>query len=251
MAPIAVLGQATAQAALPFMSKLAAEGQRDRLGALLTQTLGPLLLLASLASALCLVLAEPLTALIYERGAFSPADTQATAAALRLFAVGVIAWGVQTLAARAFYAEQRMWPPMLISTCTTLASLPLFAWMGRAHGAPGLALASTIGISLQATLTLWIYSASNRAVDLPRLSASLLRCAVLAFCAGAAAWGCERALAPLLAPLPHTLRALLSLCGAGFAALLVVAVLAAVIKAPEWTPLQNAVMRRFRRRQPS
>jgi putative peptidoglycan lipid II flippase len=246
MAPIAILGQATAQAALPFMSRLAAEGRRDDLGALLTRTLQPLLLLGAVAAALTLTLAHPLTALIYERGAFSAADTHQTAAALRLFAVGVLAWGLQTVASRAFYAEQRMWPPMLISTLTTVASLPLFSLLSQRLGAPGLALASTVGISAQAAVTLWLYARHNPAVDLRAISASLLRCAAIAAAAGLAAWGSLQLCDPLRA-LPPPLNHLLPLSCATAPALVTAAAVAHALRAPEWQPLADALTRRLRR----
>jgi putative peptidoglycan lipid II flippase len=239
MAPIAILGQAAGQAALPFMSRLAAEGRRDDLGALLTQTLQPLLLLASVAAALTLTLAHPLSALIYERGAFSSIDTHHTASALRLFAIGILAWGIQTLASRAFYAEQRMWPPMIISTLTAAATLPLFSWFGHLYGAPGLALAATLGISAQAALTLWLYASQNLAVDLRAVSASLLRCALIAAGAGATAW--------LLLPLTSPLGPLLSLSLCAPAALCVSIALAAALRAPEWVALSHTLTARIRR----
>ena len=50
------------------------------------------------------VLATPIVQLMYERGAFTPRETLATAAALQFYAVGLLGYSVVRIASPAFYA---------------------------------------------------------------------------------------------------------------------------------------------------
>ena len=54
-----------------------------------------------------IVLATPIVRLLFERGRFLPADTAATAAALRFYAVGLVGYSAARIASPAFYALGR------------------------------------------------------------------------------------------------------------------------------------------------
>ena len=51
-----------------------------------------------------LVLATPIVQLLFERGRFLPADTAATAAALRFYAIGLVGYSAARIASPTFYA---------------------------------------------------------------------------------------------------------------------------------------------------
>ena len=95
--------------------------------------------------------------------------------ALRLFCLGVPAWVVQTVAVRPFYARADMWRPMLIGTAFVLIAYPLYAMLGRAHGASGLALAGATAITLNALVTLLIARKLHGAPRLLPLCGTLVR----------------------------------------------------------------------------
>jgi len=180
LVPIAVIGQAASQAALPFLSRLAGEGKRDELAMMLTRSLHYVILLALTAGGLMVALAEPTVTLVYQRGAFTALDSARATAVLELFALGIASWGVQMVAARGFYAEQNTLTPMALSTVVTLGSVPLYMTLGDRMGASGLALAATIGITTQALVTVLAYKRSNRAMSLRSLLDSTLRGLVIA-----------------------------------------------------------------------
>lgn len=241
LVPIAVIGQAASQAALPFLSRLAAEGRREELAEILMGSLHYVLLLAMLSAGLLVALAEPTIATIYEHGAFSPGDTARTARVLELFAIGIGAWGVQLVASRAFYAEQNTWTPMVVSTAVTLVAVPVYWLLGRALQAEGLALASTVGMTMQAVATLWVYRQRNRSVALGRLGESLARGAVLGVSAAVVAWGVARLLEGRLGE--RSLEGLVQLVAGGGLGLVSAAVVARFVVPRELEALRGRLAR--------
>ena len=135
-----------------------------------------------------LLLAEPVTALLYQRGHFDAADTGDTAAAVRGFAVSLIFSGHWILY-QAFYALGRT-GPILLSGLAHLAGIGI---AGSLLGGPlrqgGLALAWSIGY---VAALLVILGAFCRRMGNPGLGA-LLNVAVRTVCASAlmaaALWG--------------------------------------------------------------
>jgi len=81
------------------------------------------------------VVAAPIIDLLFEHGAFTPADTEVTALALRLYLVGLPFAAVDLLLVYAFYARQDTLTPALIG----LVSLVIYMIVA-------LALAPTIGV---------------------------------------------------------------------------------------------------------
>lgn len=175
--PVGTVGQALATAALPFLARLWSEGRREELDRTLLDTLRAGLFLGILAGAAYLVLAEPIVALLYQGGRFGAQQTDEVAALLRIFAWAVPAWVVQQIAVRGFYAREDMWRPILLSTGLTLVAIPLYWVLGHRSGAPGLALAGVIGMSVTALATLALLRRLHGAPDLGALAVSGLRAA--------------------------------------------------------------------------
>jgi len=178
--PVAVVGQAIATAALPTLSKLWVERRRAELDAVVLGTLRTGLALAILAGAAFAVLAEPVVAVVYQRGQFSVWDTVRVTELLRIFALAVPAWTVQQIAVRPFFARGDTWRPMLIGSAVALVAIPLYLQLGRDHGAPGIAAAGVIGMSCNAVLTLAVARFLHGAPALGALAVSGLRAAVIA-----------------------------------------------------------------------
>lgn len=182
--PVAVVGQAVATAALPALSRLHAEGRHDELNSFVLRTLQASGSLACLAAAGLVAVADPLVALVYVRGAFSPADAAPVAEALRIFCLGVPGWVLQILAVRSFYARGEMWPPMLLGTAVALAAIPLYLELGPRLGVNGLALAGVIAVTLNALATLGMARILHGSPPLGTLASGLARAAL---CGGSAA----------------------------------------------------------------
>lgn len=144
--PIAVLGQATGQASLPFFARLYGERKREEFAALVNRAVFQVAALSFLASAWMAATALPVIDLVYRRGRFTLLDSYVTAAFFFFFSLSLAFWAAQGLYARAFYAAGDTLTPMVAGTAVTLASLPVYAWLFHRYAATGLTMASDVGI---------------------------------------------------------------------------------------------------------
>ena len=154
MAPVAVVGQAVAAAALPLLSRLYAEGKSDELNDTLLGTLRATVSLAVIASAGCFVFAVPMVDLVYRYGRFDAAAASRVSALLAILCWAVPGWVLQQVAVRAFYAREEMWRPMLLGSGIALAAIPLYMGLAQSFDAEGLAAAGVVAITLNALATL-------------------------------------------------------------------------------------------------
>src|SRR5580700_69752 len=146
--PIAVLGQATGQASLPFFARLFNEKKLQEFADTVNDSVYRVSAASLLATGWMMVAALPLIDLVYRRGKFSFGDTQTTAVYFFWFSLSLVLWSAQGLYARAFYAAGDTLTPMVAVTVITAASLPVYSILFRVFGVLGLAWASDIGIGM-------------------------------------------------------------------------------------------------------
>jgi putative peptidoglycan lipid II flippase len=144
--PIAVLGQATGQASLPFFARLFNEKKLKEFAVTVNDSVYRVSAAALLATGWMMVAALPLLDLVYRRGKFLFEDTQTSAIYFFWFSLSLALWSAQGLYARAFYAAGDTLTPMVAVTIITAASLPIYSILFHAFGVVGLAWASDIGI---------------------------------------------------------------------------------------------------------
>jgi putative peptidoglycan lipid II flippase len=113
---------------------------------------------------------------------------QLTALFFALYTLSLFLWSAQAIYARSFYAAGITWLPMLASTIILLVAFPLYrignAWFGTA----GLAIASDLGIALQA-VTLALLLHRRRMVSLASLDfREIGRCLLAALSGGGVVW---------------------------------------------------------------
>jgi putative peptidoglycan lipid II flippase len=94
------------------------------------------------ASVVVAVLAEPLTRLIYQRGAFEPDQTPVVAASLAAFALGLTFNGTMLMLIRAFFSLQSPWVPTTIALANLGVNAALDAAFYR-YGTWGIPLATS------------------------------------------------------------------------------------------------------------
>jgi putative peptidoglycan lipid II flippase len=186
-APVAIVGQAIATAALPTLAHLWSLGRREELDRTLLRTLQGSLSLAFLAAAACAVLADPLVEILYRHGRFTGEDAVRVAGILSVMSFAVPGWVTQQVAVRAFYAREDTWRPMLLGTGVAVAAIPLYLALRDTWGARGLAAAGALGITANALVTLgwarWLHGGP----DLGAFARGALRSATIAALAGGAA----------------------------------------------------------------
>jgi putative peptidoglycan lipid II flippase len=186
-APVSVVGQTTATAALPALSTLVTEGRSEELSRLVLRTLQVATGFGVVAGAATFALADPFVAIVYLRGAFGEGDARAVADTLRIFSLAVPAWIAQTIAVRPFYARRDFWRPMLLGTAIAILAIPLYLLLGPPFGARGLAGAGALAITVNALATLVLARLLHGAPHLAALASSLLRAVLISLPAAVAA----------------------------------------------------------------
>src|SRR5438477_8363288 len=144
--PIAVLGQATSQASLPFFARLYGAKRLRNFAEAVNGSVYRIVAASVLATSLMMVTALPLIDLVYRRGRFTYPDAQETAIYFFWFSLSLAFWSAQGLYSRAFYAAGNTLTPMIASSLITVASLPIYAALYHSLSTVGLAIASDIGI---------------------------------------------------------------------------------------------------------
>ncbi len=123
--PQGVVGVSLATYLLTELSHLAVARKFPEFRATLREGMQQLIFINGLATVLLLVLAEPMIRLLFQHGAFRDADTRLTAVALRCLAPGLIAFSLNNIVARAFYALGDTRTPMVISVACLALNLIL------------------------------------------------------------------------------------------------------------------------------
>jgi putative peptidoglycan lipid II flippase len=154
--PIAVLGQATGQASLPFFARLFNEKKLKEFAVTVNDSIYRVSAASLLATAWMMAAALPMIDLVYRRGKFLFLDTQATAIYFFWFSLSLVLWSAQGLYARAFYAAGDTLTPMVAVSVITAASLPVYSILFHAYGVVGLAWASDIGIGVNLAALAWL-----------------------------------------------------------------------------------------------
>src|SRR5438128_3425462 len=167
--PIAVLGQATSQASLPFFARLFGEKRMQEFAETVNGSIYRIIATSLLATALMMATALTLIDLVYRRGHFSFSDSQHTALYFFWFSLSLAFWSAQALYSRAFYAAGNTLTPMIASSLITVASIPMYSALYRAFSTVGLAMASDVGIMAN-TLALAVLLHRRKLVRIDRLN---------------------------------------------------------------------------------
>ncbi|MGQ9511718.1 murein biosynthesis integral membrane protein MurJ [Thermodesulfitimonas sp.] len=149
--PQGLLVTAVTTAIFPTLSRLAAE-QPEAMAATLRRALKWILLLGVPGAVGLITLRAPVVMLLFERGAFDARATGMTAQALLCYAVGLAAFCLNLPLTRGFFAFQDTWTPLLISAATVPIKLLLSLALVRVLHHAGLALATSVTITLNMCL---------------------------------------------------------------------------------------------------
>ncbi len=113
--PIGVFGVALSIAILPVMAKQAANKEINTMKETLVSSLTMVFALTLPATVGLILLAQPIIRLIFEHGAFTAADTIATANTLIFYALGLFAYAANKVLVPAFYALGKTRYPVIAS----------------------------------------------------------------------------------------------------------------------------------------
>jgi putative peptidoglycan lipid II flippase len=152
--PIGLFGVSIATAVLPTVSRQSAQHDEAGVRDTVSSGMSLMMMLNVPATVGLLVLATPIVQLIFERRAFTPADTSATAAALRFYAIGLLGYSVARIASPTFYALGQNRVPVQVSVATVLVNAALNVALVRVLGFRGLALGTSIAALFNAAALL-------------------------------------------------------------------------------------------------
>jgi putative peptidoglycan lipid II flippase len=186
--PIGVFGVAIATVSTTRYADAAADGDRSQMAAQLVEGLRLVLFLTVPATVGLAVLGEPIIRLLYEHGAFRADSTAATAAALRLYATGLVAYAAVKVIAPAFYAVDNSRVPILASMSAVAGNLAInFALHGR-YGFRVLAFGVAFGALVNVAVLYVMFQRKIASIDHRQIAGYLVKVAVAAGAMGAAVW---------------------------------------------------------------
>ncbi len=164
MLPVGVIAQTAGVASFPFMARLFSERRHDEMRDTVTVSLRSGLAVGALATALILPLTTPIVRAIFQYGEFTAADTDTVASLLALFSLSIPFWAMHQVVSRAFYAQQRMWLPVVVGTLTTAVTIPVLFFLTDRNGGDGIAAGSTFGVALYAIVitAAWLREGGGR-----------------------------------------------------------------------------------------
>lgn len=113
--PLGVFAMGLSQAVFPTLTRQVALQQVDQLKQTVVRALRFVFFLTIPAAVGMMVLGEPIIRFLFQTGAFSARDTAATAAALAIYAVGMIGLGAIQILSRVFYSLQDTHTPVRVA----------------------------------------------------------------------------------------------------------------------------------------
>ncbi|MEE1751108.1 murein biosynthesis integral membrane protein MurJ [Streptomyces sp. SP18CS02] len=150
--------------------------------------------------------APQIVQLLFQRGAFDAADTRATAGVMRIYALGLLGQTLVGALVRCYFSASRpLWYPAAVMTGSVAVTAGAgLVWAGP-WGAPGIAAANALGITLAAGLLLLGVAGQRVPLGARPVAGGLVRLVGPAALATAAGWTCA---ARVGSPLPAVLLTL-------------------------------------------
>jgi putative peptidoglycan lipid II flippase len=223
--PIGLFGVSIATAVLPAVSRHAAVDDPAAIRGTVARGLRLMLMLNVPATLGLLVLAEPIVRLLFERGRFAAADTTATAAALRFYAVGLVGYSTARIVSPVFYAVGRSRVPVAISAVAIAVNIAASLALVRVMGFTGLALGTSIAAMANGAALMWMLRTHLGGIDGRALAGAAVRILVAAGVMAVAAGFASResaAIVPGAGIAPQAARLVISI-GSALAVLAVAA----------------------------
>ena len=143
--PQGLFSIAIATILFPAMSRFAARGARDDLRRTMGVGVRQILLLLIPSAVLMAVLAEPITRLLFERGAFDAEATDLTSTALVWWSISLPFQGVSLLFSRTFFSLQRPWATTALAGVNLVVNAALAAALYGPFEIAGIVLGTVVG----------------------------------------------------------------------------------------------------------
>jgi putative peptidoglycan lipid II flippase len=192
--PIGVFGVAISVVATTRFADAAADADPTTMARHLLASLRLVLFLTVPATVGLWLLGTPILRLIYEHGEFGPVDTVATARALELYILGLVAYAGVKVVAPAFYAADAARIPMLASMLAVAANLALNFVLHPVYGYRILALGTATAALFNFGVLYALFHRRIAPIAHGVLAEHIARVGAAAAVMGVAVWGAHRAL---------------------------------------------------------
>ena len=245
--PIGLFGVSIATAAVPAVSRQAAAEDRAGIRRTVADALSLMLMLNVPATIGLIALAIPVIRVIFERRAFTPEDTIATAAALQFYAIGLVGYSVVRIASPTFYALNDSRTPVTVSMVSVLVNAALNIALVRVMGYRGLALGTSIAALVNAATLLVLLRRRLDGLEERRVFTALAKITIASLAMGATAAAVDW-YAAIWLPGDALLLQIARLAAAIGIAVLVLAVAAHLLHIDEFRRGVTLITSRFRRR---
>lgn len=161
--PLSIFGMSISTAAFPTLAENVTKGRLDRVRNTIMETLRSILFMSIPSSIGLIVLALPVIQALFEHGAFSLSDAEATAIPLGCFAIGLAGLAAVEILTRSFYAFRDSKTPVIISVAQfilkialSLILIDLATFWGPQWGLGILAFSTSVAAILEATVLFWV-----------------------------------------------------------------------------------------------
>ncbi|MYT37517.1 virulence factor MviN [Streptomyces sp. SID8356] len=179
----------------PVVARAMADGQREKARRRVERDLALAGMVVLLGTAVVLGYAPQIIDVLFQRGAFDAADTEATAQVMRVYAAGLLGHCLVGALSRPFFSSTRpTWFPAFAMGTGLLVTMGAGYALTYRFGVDGIATANALGISTTALLLLMGLGTRVVPIRTRAVAVSLGRLAGAALVAGAAGW----AAAPVL-----------------------------------------------------
>jgi putative peptidoglycan lipid II flippase len=244
--PLGLFGVSIATAVLPAAARHAAVHDRTAVRQTVARGLGLMLMVNVPATCGLVALSNEIIRLLLERGRFSPADTVATAAALQLYALGLVGYSTTRITSPVFYALGKSKVPVILSAVSVGVNLMLSVTLVRVMGFRGLALATSAAALVNAALCLFFLRAQLGGIGGNRLAAAFAKIALASAFMSAVVIGVNRGVSMYVsgAGLVSQAIALASAIGGG---LLALALAARLLQIEEFATLTSGAWLRVQK----
>jgi putative peptidoglycan lipid II flippase len=176
--PLGMIGVALGTVLFPLLARHAERGRLDLLRGDLERGLRLMISIGLPASAGLVLLAAPITSLLFQRGAFDAEDAAQTTAMVSAYASGVWAYCGLLIVHRGYFAAGDRLTPLRIGLWTVLLNLALnFALLWHLKGT-GLAVATSISAMVQFAAATWLIQRRIGRFEWPDIRGVIARAAV-------------------------------------------------------------------------
>jgi putative peptidoglycan lipid II flippase len=200
MLPQGLFSVAIATILFPVLSRFAARGALGDLRRTMANGVGQICLLLIPSAVLLGVLAEPVTRVVYERGAFDAQATDLVAEALLWWSLSLPFQGVSLLFSRTFFSLQRPWATTALAALNMGVNVAVSAALFRPFGIAGIVFGTVVGTVAMTVAQGWWLRRALGGIEGGALLASGARMVLAALALAVAALGAWRALDAPLGP---------------------------------------------------